>query len=107
MSCYDLMNGPPNGTAPTSTATLTSILISDMNVHVSPNKLKAAAIHHLTRNGSGVLQISFGSESECDFGNANLFPKMFLCLFPYGIGGLEDTSCMKKISFNTHIKHLL
>ena len=86
---------------------LESVLISDVDVHASPNELKVAAICHLTAKGNRILQISCGHDPEPDFGNFNLFPKMFPSLFPYGIGTLEDPSQRKNISLCTHIKHLL
>ena len=84
-----------------------SILISDVDVHASPNELKAAAIRHLTRNGAGFIQVTRGSNPESEFDHFELFPKMFPSLFPYGIGGFEHPDRKRKISLRTHAKHLL
>ena len=87
--------------------TLESILITDIDNHASPNKLKVAAICHLTKNSTGVLQIAHGSDPESEFGNFELFPKLFPALFPYGIGSFKHPDCKKNVSLHAHVKHLL
>lgn len=107
MSQYNSMHDSPDANVLDQIDTLESILILDVDVHVSPSKLKAAAICHLTTKGTGILQITCNHDPECDFGNFNIFPKMFPSLFPYGIRAMEDPNQQKKISFHTHIKYLL
>ena len=92
MSRYDSMHDTTDTNHIYQNDILESVLISDMDIHASPNELKVVAIHHLTAKGSWILQISHGHDPEPDFGNFNLFPKMFPSLFPYGIGTLEDPS---------------
>lgn len=41
-----------------------------------------------------------------EFFNTDLFPMIYLILFPYGIGRFEDKNCQVKLSMCCHIKHL-
>jgi hypothetical protein len=102
LSRYDNQD-PPDG----SIDSLQSVLISDVDIRATPSELRAAAARHLTTNGAGILQIPRGSDPESDFGNYELFPRMFPVLFPYGIGGIEHPCRRPRVSFQNHVKHLL
>lgn len=96
-----------NDKSPYANHIFESVLISDVDTHASPNELKAAAIRHLSKIDAGIFQVQRSSQPENEFGNVNLFPRMFPSLFPYGIGGFEHPDRKKKVSLRTHVKHLL
>jgi len=84
-----------------------SVLISDIGLQASPNDMHAAALQHLRKPSAGFVQLSRGSLSEAEFGNHELFPRMFPTLFPYGLGGVENPNRRLRVSFQKHISHLL
>ncbi|KAF9462309.1 hypothetical protein BDZ94DRAFT_1166171 [Collybia nuda] len=84
-----------------------NVVIADVNGHASADELRAAALRHLHDQGGGYIQIPHGGSFVNEFKNTSLFPSMYPTLFPFGIGGLEDSSCPNKLSFQMHVKHLM
>ncbi|KAK0437068.1 hypothetical protein EV421DRAFT_1715479, partial [Armillaria borealis] len=64
--------------------------------------MKSWSVLHLNSNGK-VLAIGHSAQSESIWNNPQLYPKMFLWLFPYGKGGIGDTA----FSDNKHKKLLM
>ena len=69
---------------------------------MSSEALKAAALKHLNIGGS-MLAVGHSSEIESIYNNPQLYPQMFPCLFPYGLGGIGSTN----LSDKEHKRHLL
>ena len=69
---------------------------------MTPNALKAMAIRHLDSGGK-VLAVGQSSRLESMWNNPQLYPQIFLWLFPYGLGGIRATS----LSHKEHKCHLL
>lgn len=67
-----------------------NIVITDVDGHAPSNQLRAAAFRHVKHQGGGYFQIPHGSTPMNKFDNPDLFPMMYPCLFPYGIGGFDD-----------------
>ena len=82
-----------------------SVVISDMENIVSTSQLAAAAIRHMWKKGGAYLQVPHDPQPANEFFNANLFPMMYPMLFPYGLGGFEDSNCRVKVSMRRHVKH--
>ncbi|KAK0471092.1 hypothetical protein IW261DRAFT_1344826 [Armillaria novae-zelandiae] len=83
------------------------IVISNVDVSASSNKLRAAALSHVKSRGGGYVEITHDPTPVNEFNNPELFPLMYPTLFPYGIGGMEDHGRTTSISFQAHVKHLL
>ncbi|KDR75359.1 hypothetical protein GALMADRAFT_69351, partial [Galerina marginata CBS 339.88] len=64
--------------------------------------LRAEALRHLNTNGK-VLAIGHNDIPESIYNNPGLYPLMFPCLFPYGLGGIGTAN----IGDTLHKKHLL
>ncbi|KAF8069334.1 hypothetical protein FPV67DRAFT_1410807, partial [Lyophyllum atratum] len=84
---------------------LHSILISDLEGHASSAQLKAAAMRHIKHKGGDYLQMRRGSNLVNCFDNPTMFPMMYPTLYPYGIGGFDDSNRNVRISTKNHIKH--
>ncbi|KAK0229808.1 hypothetical protein EDD85DRAFT_734656, partial [Armillaria nabsnona] len=92
--------GPPLDEVP-----FECVVITNVDVTASSNKLRAAALTHVKSKGGGYVEITHDPTPVNEFNNPDLFPMMYPTLFPYGIGGLEDHSRITPISFQAHIKH--
>ncbi|KAK0186282.1 hypothetical protein F5146DRAFT_936137 [Armillaria mellea] len=84
-----------------------SVVITDVNMDISSNRLKAATLKHVKTNGGGYIEVCHDPIPVNEFNNPALFPLMYLTLFPYGVGGLEDHGRLNPLAFNSHVKHLL
>ncbi len=84
-----------------------SVVITDVNMDVSSNKLKAAALKHVKTNRGGYIEVCHDPIPINKFNNPALFPLMYPTLFPYGVGGLEDRGRLSPLAFDSHVKHLL
>ena len=69
---------------------------------MSPNAMKVLALRHLNNNGK-VLAVGHSDKLESMWNNPQLYPQMFLWLFPYGLGGVGASN----ISHKEHKRHLL
>ena len=54
----------------------------------SPKALVARAAHHLMEDNGKVLAIGHAEKPQSIYHNPQLYPMMFPCLFPYGLGGI-------------------
>ena len=84
-----------------------SVLITDVDGHASSNVLRAAAIRHFNRIEKGYLEMPHSAKPESEFWNPQLFPKLYPSLFPYGIGGFEDSRRVHRISLRDQTRHFL
>ncbi|KAJ7090159.1 hypothetical protein C8R44DRAFT_545206, partial [Mycena epipterygia] len=81
-------------------------VIADVNCHASSNELRAAALRHVKKRGGGYIQIPHDKEPENEFRKDSLlFPMIYPTLFPYGIGGPEDSKRPVPLSLKRHVKH--
>ncbi|KAG1727351.1 uncharacterized protein EDB91DRAFT_1061156 [Suillus paluster] len=83
-----------------------SVVVTDINGHVSANELRAAAVHHIKNNGGAYVQIPHDPEPVNEFFQPELFPMIYPTLFPYGLGGFEDHLHSECLSIKRHVKHL-
>lgn len=79
------------------------------SVRISGRTFTASALRNLTPRSSSVpdLIVHRGSQAINEYNNPDLFPEMYLLLFPYGIGGFEDKSRSTALSFQQHVQCLL
>lgn len=84
-----------------------SALITDVDGHASSNVLHAAAIRHFNKIDKGYLEMPHNRKPENEFWNPQLFPKLYPMLFPYGIGGFEDSRRLRQISLKDQTCHFL
>ncbi|KAJ7459329.1 hypothetical protein FB451DRAFT_972765, partial [Mycena latifolia] len=82
-----------------------SVVVADVNGNAPSDELKAVALKHMEKAGSNYLEIPHDPKPVNEFKNRHLFPMMYPTLFPYGLGGLEDSNRCAPISFKRHIKH--
>lgn len=73
---------------------------------MSIQEITLRAIKHF-KTGGGAYTIPHSKKPVSEYDNPGLFPCMFPHLFPYGIGGMEDSRRRRKISLQAHVKHLL
>ncbi|KAE8216207.1 hypothetical protein CF319_g8945, partial [Tilletia indica] len=79
----------------------------DLNgVTVPAHHRMGAALANATGTMHPDMIIKHGTEFIKDYNNPALFPGMFPTLFPWGIGGLEDTRQVA-LGFDRHAAHLL
>lgn len=84
-----------------------SVVIADVERESSTNSLKAAAIRHLTKSEKRFVQIPHGTDPSNEFQNPDLFPMMYPTLFPFGIGGIEESDRLVPVGMERHVRHLL
>ncbi|KAG1792597.1 uncharacterized protein HD556DRAFT_1215361, partial [Suillus plorans] len=70
------------------------------------NELRAAALRHVKQHGGGYVEIPHGPAPVNEYSNPDLFPMIYPTLFPYGLGGFEQSVRMSKIGMSRHAKHL-
>ncbi|KAK0452777.1 uncharacterized protein EV420DRAFT_1244352, partial [Desarmillaria tabescens] len=90
---------------PSDNVPFENIVITDVDGGVSSNNLRAVAVHHIKRKGGGYIELPHDLVPAEEFYNPVLFPMMYLTLFLYGRGGMEDHSRVKLILLKAHVKH--
>ncbi|KAJ7677861.1 hypothetical protein DFH06DRAFT_909528, partial [Mycena polygramma] len=90
--------------APTSIP-FESVVVADVNGDAPSHELRSAALEHMKKKGSNYIELPHDPNPANEFNNPHLFPMMYPTLFPYGIGGPEDSRRPTKLSFKRHIKH--
>ncbi|KAI9067801.1 hypothetical protein FKP32DRAFT_1609249 [Trametes sanguinea] len=78
------------------------VVITDVEGRAPAHLLRAAAIRHIKRKGGGYVEIPHMPEAANEFGNPALFPMIYPTLFPYGIGGFEDSRRIAPLSLKRH-----
>jgi len=92
--------------APNTDIPFQNVVITDVDAHAPANELRAAAVRHVAKKGGCYLEIPHDAEPVNEFCNPGLFPMIYPTLFPFGIGGFEDSNCASKLSMKRHVKHL-
>ncbi|KAJ6461572.1 hypothetical protein C8R47DRAFT_924063, partial [Mycena vitilis] len=82
-----------------------SVVVADVNGNAPSHELRSAALDHMKKKGSNYLELPHDPNPANEFNNPRLFPMMYPTLFPYGLGGLEDSHRPTPLSFKRHIKH--
>ncbi|KAJ7120682.1 hypothetical protein C8R43DRAFT_866361, partial [Mycena crocata] len=82
-----------------------SVVVTDVDGNAPSNDLRSAALRHMQKAGSNYIEIPHDRDPANEFHNPDLFPMMYPTLFPYGIGGLEDSCRPSPLSFKRHVKH--
>ncbi|KAG1871658.1 hypothetical protein F4604DRAFT_1881096 [Suillus subluteus] len=82
------------------------VVVMDVDPNTPAHELQAATMKHMKSKQGGFIQIPHGKWPVNEFSNPVLFPLMYLSLFPYGVGGLEDPSHKEKLSLKRCVKHL-
>ncbi|KAK0466552.1 hypothetical protein IW261DRAFT_1553926 [Armillaria novae-zelandiae] len=62
------------------------VVISNVDISASLNKLRTAALSHVKSRGGGYVEITHDPTPVNEFNDPELFPLMYPTLFPYGIG---------------------
>ena len=88
-------------------AEFSKVVVTDVDGRAPANELRAAAVHHVKEKGGAYVEIPHGPRPVNEFCNPSLFPQMYPCLFPYGIGGFEDARRPSPLAFQRHVRHLL
>ena len=83
--------------------TVHGLVGEQLNTVSSTKILRAEALKHMNSNGK-VLAIGHNDVPESIYKNPTLYPLMFPCLFPYGLGGLGMSHTLKDV---LHKRHLL
>jgi hypothetical protein len=83
-----------------------SVVVTDVDGNAPSHVLRSAAMDHLKKPGANFLEIPHHREPANEFKNPALFSKMYPTLFPYGLGGFEDSNRRTKLEFKRHVKHL-
>ena len=83
-----------------------NVVIADVDGNAPSNELRAAAIRHIKKKGGGYVEIPHDPTPVNEFLNPDLFPMIYPTLFPYGIGGFENTQRTTRVSMKRHVKHL-
>lgn len=79
------------------------------SVKISGRTFTASALRNLVPRASSIpdLIVHRGSRAINEYNNPDLFPGMFPTLFPYGIGGFEDRTRSRPLSFQQQAQYLL
>ena len=73
-----------------------------------PRFLKASALRNLAPDQRpSHLALPRSSAPTPEYGNTDLFPRLFPTLYPYGVGGFDDPLRTAPIAFRNHVEHLL
>ncbi|PCH37355.1 hypothetical protein WOLCODRAFT_45468, partial [Wolfiporia cocos MD-104 SS10] len=96
----------PNSEPTTAEVPFHNIVVTDVDAHAPSHELRAAALRHVKAKGGGYLRMPHDPQPVNEFCNPSLFPMMYPTLFPFGVGGFEDPSRSRPLSFKRHVKHL-
>ncbi|KAJ7681093.1 hypothetical protein B0H17DRAFT_901493, partial [Mycena rosella] len=96
----DILNPPTAAPIP-----FESVMVANVEGHTSSNELRKAAIDHMKLPGSNYVGIPHNHNPVNEFKHPTLFPMIYPILYPYGLGGCEDTRRRTPLSMHTHIKH--
>ncbi|KAJ6586318.1 hypothetical protein DFH09DRAFT_1245666 [Mycena vulgaris] len=106
-SRYDSNQVSDASTKPDDSIPFQNIMIADVDCHASSNELRAAALRHVKKSGGGYVQIPHDREPANEFKKDSLlFSLIYPTLFPYGIGGPNDSKRRVPVSLKCHVKHL-
>ena len=72
----------------------------------STQALRAIALKHMLEGGKA-LGVGYSDKPESIYDNPQLYPQIFPCLFPYGLGGIGNDRGVQKVSDKLRKKQLL
>ncbi|KAJ7501301.1 hypothetical protein B0H11DRAFT_1645876, partial [Mycena galericulata] len=105
-SRYDSAQAVDPSTNPDGSIPFQNLVIADIECHASFNELRAAALRHVKKKGGAYLDIPHDRSPENEFRkDGRLFPLIYPTLFPYGIGGPNDSKRPVPLSLKHHVKH--
>ncbi|KAH9853905.1 hypothetical protein C2E23DRAFT_867869 [Lenzites betulinus] len=81
------------------------VVITDVDGRAPASELRAAAIRHIKQKGGGYVEVPHLPKPVNEFCNPTLFPMIYPSLYPYGIGGFEDSNRKRALSLKRHVKH--
>ena len=87
-----------------SSADVREHLLEQIETRASDETIKTSSEQNVKRDT--VYMIPRGSKPANEYFNPELLLGIFLTLFPYGCGALEDNSRLIKINFQEHIRYL-
>ncbi|KAJ7438789.1 hypothetical protein B0H11DRAFT_1688418, partial [Mycena galericulata] len=90
---------------PTDPIAFESVVVTDVKGHEKSSKLLDAAARHLKKPGSNYIGIAHDPLPANEFNNPDLLPLIYPTLFPYGIGGVGDSTRPTPFGFESHLKH--
>ncbi|KAJ7251180.1 hypothetical protein B0H12DRAFT_1202807 [Mycena haematopus] len=106
-SRYDASPSPGKSVQPSdsaSTVPFQNVIIADVDCHASSNELRVAALRHVKKKGGGYIQIPHDHDPANEFEKDSLLlPMIYPTLFPYGIGGPEDSKRPVPLSLKRHM----
>lgn len=108
-SRYDhLANNSPTARTPSTEEEppFQNVVVTDVDGHAPSNELRAAALRHVKKKGGAYIDIPHDPEPVNEFCNPDLFPMIYPCLFPYGIGGFENARRTSRLSLKYQVKHM-
>jgi hypothetical protein len=83
-----------------------NVVITDLAESATPSEMRSAALRHL-QSGKPFYLYGHAATPEPDYHNTNLFPSLYPTLYPFGVGGFEDSRRFPAISIKAHARHLL
>lgn len=83
-----------------------NVVVTDIDGNATSNQLRAAAMRHVKEKKGGYIEVPHDSKPVNEFFNPELFPMIYPTLYPYGIGGFEDSHREVPVSLKRHVKHL-
>ncbi|KAF5343728.1 hypothetical protein D9758_016524 [Tetrapyrgos nigripes] len=69
---------------------------------MTSREMRAAALKHLRENKKNILYVAHNEQPVSTFHNPSLFPMMYPHLFPYGLGGINNSLQTSKIGQTVH-----
>ncbi|KAF5364893.1 hypothetical protein D9758_008100 [Tetrapyrgos nigripes] len=90
--------GTETGPCPVSVHGLTGEEFGGMTSH----EMRAAALKHLRENKKNILFVAHDEQPVSTFHNPSLFPMMYPHLFPYGLGGINNSMQTSKMGQTAH-----
>ncbi|KAJ7616205.1 hypothetical protein DFH06DRAFT_910288, partial [Mycena polygramma] len=82
-----------------------SVVVTDVDGNAPSHTLRAAAMEHMKQPGKNFIEIPHDRTPMNEFKDPRLFPMMYPTLYPYGLGGFEDSERRTPLAFKTHVKH--
>ena len=83
-----------------------TLVVTDIDGRgMSSSEMTSVALKHL-KEGKHFIEMRHGSSPFSDYDDPKLYALLFPTLFPFGLGGPDDTVRQRKILFKSHIQHL-
>jgi hypothetical protein len=83
-----------------------NVVITDVDGNATSNQLRAAAMRHIKQKNGGYIEVPHDPKPVNEFFNPDLFPMIYPTLYPFGLGGFEDSKREINVSLKRHTRHL-